>query len=317
MQQFGNWINPTNYQKRVLNLKHRDLNDLAVFAAIAQAGSITGAADKMKLPKSNVSRRLARLEGRLGVQLLERNTRNSRLTSVGVCYADYCRLMVEEANAADAVVEISLAEPAGELRISASVLVGQLIIAPAIAAYVELFPKVQVILELTNARVNLIDDGFDLAFRIGATQEATLMCQTIGTFPFSLYASPDYLCKNDALKSPKDLKRHRCLIMNIGIKPSHWKLQRGEELTEMAVKAAVIVNDFPTLRNLAVASGGIALLPSYSVHAECASNHLSAVLPDWSGSSATLSAIYPSRRGATAKQRTFIEQVKNIAAELT
>ena len=111
-------------------MEHRDLNDLAVFAAIAQAGSITGAAGKMKLPKSNVSRRLAQLENRLGVQLIERNTRSSRLTSIGVCYADYCRLMVDEANAADAVVEKSLGEPTGELRVSASVLVGQQIIAP-------------------------------------------------------------------------------------------------------------------------------------------------------------------------------------------
>lgn len=85
-----------------------DLNDLAVFSAIAQAGSITGAAKKMKLPKSNVSRRRARLEDRLGVQLAERNSRSSRLTSFGVCYADYCRLMVDEANAADAVFETSL-----------------------------------------------------------------------------------------------------------------------------------------------------------------------------------------------------------------
>ena len=293
------------------------MNDLAVFAAIAQAGSITGAAEKMKLPKSNVSRRLARLEDRLGVQLIERNTRSSRLTSIGVCYADFCHLMVEEANAADAIIEVSLAEPAGELRVSASVLVGQQIIAPAIAAYVQQFPKVQVILELTNARVNLIEDGFDLAFRIGENQDSTMMSQAIGTFPLSLYASPDYLRKSDAPKSPKDLRDHRCLIMGSGIRTSRWKLKRNEELTEVTAQGAVVANDFLTLRNLAVAGGGIAMLPTYAAHAECASDRLSPVLPDWNASRATLSAIYPSRRGATVKQRAFIDHVRDIADNLT
>lgn len=297
-------------------MEHRDLNDLAVFAAIAQAGSITAAAQKMKLPKSNVSRRLARLEDRLGVQLIERNTRNSRLTSIGVCYADYCRLMVEEANAADAVVELSLAEPAGELRVSASVLVGQQIIAPAIAAYTYKFPKVRVILELTNARVNLIENGFDLAFRIGENQDSTMISQAMGTFPLCLYASPDYLRRSDMPKSPKELRHHRCLIMDSGIGTSRWKLKRNEELAEVTTPGAVVVNDFVTLRNLAVAGGGIAMLPTYAVHAECASNRLSAVLPDWNASTATLSAIYPSRRGATVKQRAFIDHVRDIADNL-
>lgn len=297
-------------------MEHRDLNDLAVFAAIAQAGNITGAAKKMKLPKSNVSRRLARLEDRLGVQLIERNTRSSRLTSIGVCYADYCRLMVEEANAADAVVETSLGEPAGELRISASVLVGQQIVAPAIAAYGQRFPKVQVILELTNTRANLIEDGFDLAFRIGENPDSSMMSQPIGTFPFGLYASSDYLHSSGKPQSPDELQRHRCLIMRNGIQTSRWELKRNEEVTEIATQGAVVVNDFLTLRNLAIAGGGIAMLPTYAVQAECTSDRLSAVLPDWKSADATLSAIYPSRRGAALKQRAFIDQVRQIAKSL-
>lgn len=298
-------------------MERRDLNDLAVFAAIAQAGSITGAAEKMKLPKSNVSRRLARLEDRLGVQLVERSTRSSRLTSIGVCYADFCRLMVEEANAADGIVETSLAEPSGELRVSASVLVGQQVIAPAIADYVQQFPKVQVVLELTNARVNLIEDGFDLAFRIGENRDSTMMSQIIGTFQLGLYASPDYLQKSDAPKSPKDLRDHRCLTASSEVRTLRWKLKRGEELAEVTPRVAVVVNDFLTLRNVAVAGGGIALLPTYAVHAECGSGRLSAVLPDWNTSSATLSAIYPSRRGATVKQRAFIDHVRDVANTLS
>lgn len=196
-------------------------------------------------------------------------------------------------------------------------LVGQQIIAPAIAVYVQEFPKVQVILELTNTRANLIEDGFDLAFRIGENQDSTLMSQVVGTLPLSLYASPDYLRTSSAPKSPKDLRDHRCLIMGSGIKTSRWKLKRNEELAEVVAQGAVIVNDFLTLRNLAVAGGGIAMLPTYAVHAECASDRLSAVMPDWDAASVTLSAIYPSRRGATLKQRAFIDHVRDVADNIT
>ncbi|MES0810934.1 LysR family transcriptional regulator [Roseibium sp. SCPC15] len=298
-------------------MEQRDLNDLAIFAAIAQAGSITGAADRMKLPKSNVSRRLARLEERLGVQLIERNTRSSRLTPIGICYADYCRLMVEEANAADAVVEKSLAKPAGELRISASVLVGQQIIAPAIAAYTELCRNVQVVLELTNVRTNLIDDGFDLAFRIGENQDSSMMVQAIGVLPQNLYASPGYLTRSPPLRSPADLLSHRCLVMASGDRTVHWTLTQEDEHQDLNVTGAVIVNDFPTLRNLAVADGGVALLPAYAVTSECRSGALQPVLPNWAAAEATLSAIYPSRRGATLKQRAFIDCVKKVVEDLS
>ncbi|UWQ35329.1 LysR family transcriptional regulator (plasmid) [Leisingera sp. M527] len=298
-------------------MEHRDLNDLATFAAIADTSSITQAAKKLMLPKSNVSRRLARLEDRLGVKLIERNTRSSRLTPIGVRYADYCRLMVEEANAADAVVEASFAEPTGELHVSASVLVGQEIIAPAIAAYVQEYPKVQVHLELSNERSNLIENGIDLAFRIGENQDSALMSQTIGTFPFGLFASPSYLRQLGSPRVPKDLGHHRRLIMQSGFGTSRWKLTRNEERVEVTAPVSVIANDFLTLRNLAVAGGGIAMLPTYAVHSECASRQLVDVLPEWDASNVGLSAIYPSRRGATLKQRAFIQQVKHVAENLS
>jgi DNA-binding transcriptional LysR family regulator len=291
-------------------MEQLDLNDMAVFAAIAQAGGITAAAGKMNMPKSNVSRRLARLEARLGVQLLERNTRSNRLTSIGVCYADHCRLMVEQAKAADAVVEKSTAEPSGELRVSASVLIGQQLIAPAVAAYRQKYPAVQVILELSNARTNLIDDGFDLAFRIGANRDSSLIVQLIGSFPFGLYASPEYLGKTFAPKHPEELKNHFCLITGSNFRTSRWELASGDENAKISVAGSVIANDFLTLRNLAVANGGIAMLPTYAVSFELASGQLQHVLPNWSGKNADLSVVYPSRRGATIKQRDFIKQVK-------
>ena len=297
-------------------MEQRDLNDLATFAAIAQAGSITGAAERIGLPKSNVSRRLARLEARLGVQLLERNTRSSRLTSVGTCYADFCRMMVEEADAADALIDQSLAEPAGELRISASVLIGQQIIAPAIAAYSKSYPKVRIVLELSNARMSLIDDGFDLAFRIGENQDSSMMVQAVTSYHLNLYASPAYLADHGVPETPEDLKDHRCLVMGVGSTQSVWTFQREDETVEVPVDRWVVINDFLTLRNLAVADGGLTLLPAYAARSEERKGALNRVLSDWNSFHAVLSAVYPSRRGASIKQRAFIECVKQSADAL-
>ena len=224
--------------------------------------------------------------------------------------------MVEEANAADAIIESSLAEPAGELRVSASVLVGQQVIAPAIASYAQQFPNVQVILELTNARVNLIEEGFDLAFRIGENQDAGFIAQAIATFWLKLYASPEYLSNAGSPNGPADLMAHRCLVVSNEMRANGWTLTQNDDVCEIKVPSFAVVNDFLTLKNLAVAGGGIAMLPTYAARTECASGRLVEILPEWNASNAKLSALYPSRRGATVKQRAFIEHVRSIADSL-
>jgi DNA-binding transcriptional LysR family regulator len=296
-------------------MERRDLNDMAVFAAIAQAGNITAAAEKMDLPKSNISRRLARLEERLGTQLLERNTRTSKLTSIGARYADYCRLMVEEANAADLVIDKSLAVPTGQLRVSTSVLVGQQIVAPAIALYAREFPLVRVILDLNNTRSNLIEDGFDVAFRIGVNADSSLIIQSLASFSICLYASPEYLSTVPNLEDPTGLTNCRCLVMSDTEEPTRWMLENGKVRKVISISGEAIANDFVALKTLAVAGSGIAMLPSYAVHTEEKSGRLSRVLPGWSGQKAELSAVYPSRRGATPKQRALIDHVKTWIAQ--
>ena len=146
---------------------------------------------------------------------------------------------------------------------------------------------------------------------------SSMMVQAIGVLPQNLYASPGYLTKSPPLRSPADLLSHRCLVMASGDRTVHWTLTQEDEHQDLNVTGAVIVNDFPTLRNLAVADGGIALLPAYAVTSECRSGALQPVLPNWAAAEATLSAIYPSRRGATLKQRAFIDCVKKVVEDLS
>jgi DNA-binding transcriptional LysR family regulator len=288
----------------------RDLNDMAIFAEIVSAGGITAAATRVGLPKSNISRRLARLEQRLGVQLIERNSRTSRLTSVGKCYADFCRSMLEEADAADNVIARSFDGPSGELKVSASVLVGQQIIAPALSRYVSNYPSVVPSLVLSNNLVNLIEEGFDLAFRIGSNEDSSLISQTIGRFSSRLYASPNYLEQHGAPASPQDLSSHDCLVMDELVPTHDWQLSNADRRETLNIAPRAFVNDFISLRAMATTGTGIALLPEYTTYDELQQGVLVPVLTEWLGPVSELSAIYPSRRGATAKVRLFIDEVK-------
>lgn len=290
---------------------NRDLNDMAIFAEIVTAQGLSAAADKLGLPKSNVSRRLARLEKRLGVQLIERTTRSNRLTPIGVCYADYCRLMVEEAIAADNVIDRSQSEPSGDLRISASVLIGQQVIAPVLADYMNQYPKVTISMELTNHRVNLIENGIDLAFRIGGNEDSTLIAKSVGHCAMRPYASPAYLSSHGKPKSPNNLSKHRCLLMKDTDNAHHWTLYNGKEERHTHLNVIAIVNDFISLRTMALSGAGIALLPDYAVCDEVEEGLLQPVFKKWCVPSTELTAVFPSRRGATAKVRTLIECVQN------
>ncbi len=286
---------------------NRDLNDMAVFAEIAAAGGFSAAAKKMRLPKSNISRRLARLEARLGVQLIERSTRSNRLTSIGECYVDYCRRMLEEAIAADETVLRNLQAPSGVLRISASVLVGQQVMAPVIAGFSQRFPAVNVTLKLSNTRVNLIEEGFDLAFRIGEQGDSATISQSLGRFPMHLFATRDYLAQAPEISDPADLDNHRCLSMSNNERRTRWLLEDGDNTQVKGPIPTTVANDFVTLKHLALENAGITMLPTYAIHQDLQDSRLVRVLPEWQGKGAELSAIYPSRRGATAKVREFIK----------
>ena len=171
----------------------RDLNELAAFTYVVEHGGFTAAANAAQLPKSNISRRIANLERRLGVRLLERTTRKIHVTEIGEIYYQHCRRMLDEADHSDLCVEQTMAIPRGTLRVSASVTTGQHLLAPLTAAFIAQHPEVQMELSLVNRQVDVIDEGFDLVIRIGALQDSSLVTRSLGHCRLFLYASPEYL----------------------------------------------------------------------------------------------------------------------------
>ena len=284
----------------------RDLNELAVFTYVVEHGGFTAAAEATQLPKSNISRRIASLEERLGVRLLERTTRKVHVTEIGDIYYRHCRRMLDEADDADLYVEQAMEIPRGTLRVSATVNVGQHLLAPMAAEFMSQYPEVQFELVWSNRLIDVIDEGFDLVIRTGALQDSSLVARGLGQWWLFLYASAEYLKARGTPQRPEDLQDHDCLVMSDMRASNQWMLSKGNITEQIAITPCASVNDFDTLRRMVADGGGIAILPSY-MHFGDYHNRLVRVLDDWTGRLTELHAIFPSHRGATPKVRAFLD----------
>ncbi|EGA70586.1 LysR family transcriptional regulator [Vibrio sinaloensis DSM 21326] len=287
-----------------------DLNDLMVFATVVEKGSFTAAAEAYNTPKSNVSRKITRLETHLGVRLLERSTRSLRLTEVGQRYYEYCRRIKDELNAADSAVESMLEKPQGRLRICTSLGVGQSLLSEHLANFCLQHPDIELDLALTNRRVDLIEEGFDLAFRMGDLADSSLVAKRLCEINLKLYAAPDR--GFEALSHPSNLLDQPLMLMSAKERSADWQLTSKHEEYHVSFKPSVRCDDFSMLKRMAVQGLGITELPDYMAKEFEINGKLINVLPDWSFKPVALYALYPSHRGATPKVRSLLEYLNNV-----
>ncbi|HEX2881045.1 MAG TPA: LysR family transcriptional regulator, partial [Polyangiaceae bacterium] len=187
-----------------------DLNEIAIFAQVVQAGSFTSAAAQLGMPKSTVSRKIAELEERLDSRLLQRTTRKLSLTDAGRAYYDYCARIVADIDEAERAVTSLQAIPKGLLRITAPINMGFL--APIISDYLKRFPEVNIDLFCTARTVDLVEERFDVGIRAGVLADSTLIARNLGTIKWFLVAGPGYLKERGRPRLPEDLKKHDCLL---------------------------------------------------------------------------------------------------------
>ncbi|MCB9639386.1 MAG: LysR family transcriptional regulator [Myxococcales bacterium] len=285
-----------------------DLNEMAVFVKVAEEMSITGAARAMGLPKSTVSRRLARLEERLGVRLIHRTTRNLNLTEVGVAFYERCARIIAEAEDAELTVSELQQFPRGHLRITAPSIFAVAFLRPILSEFMTQFSDVTVELMLSSRVVNVIEEGFDLAIRVGRLEDSTLVARKLGPTSVHLYASPDYLEARGLPKRPEDLAEHECLILGSGSPHAEWRLEGAKrEQVSVSVQGRLVVNDLLFLRDATIAGMGISLLPTFLCYEPFQEGLLQQVLPTWRPPANAIYAVYPSRRYLSAKVRVFLE----------
>jgi DNA-binding transcriptional LysR family regulator len=273
-----------------------DLNLAHTFARVAEAQSFTAAARALGLPKSSVSRAVTRLEEHLGVRLVERTTRKLKLTDAGRAYYDsVSRGLAELACGVERVAELQ-GTPSGLVRLTAPLDSEETGIAEAILRFSELYPRIEVEVSLSNRRVDLIAEGFDLALRAGVLPDSSLVAKKIGSDPLWLFASPDYLARRGLPRRFADLARHSCVLFRPRGDTATWKLSGPGGTETVEVTGQLRTDDLTFTRRLMIGGAGIGLLPSQLAAAAVAAGQLRRVLPGYEVLGSSLHVVMPSAK---------------------
>jgi DNA-binding transcriptional LysR family regulator len=289
---------------------------LSTFARVVETGSFARAAERVGVSVSAVSRQVSDLEGHLGARLLNRTTRRLSLTESGQAFYERCVQLLADLEEAEAAVGATLA-PRGTLRLTCGTTFGARHVAPAIAAYQARYPDVRFDLDLSDRVIDLVEEGFDLAIRIGEMRSQALIARRIGTTALICAAAPAYVARHPAPRVPADLSKHACLTYAYAPERDVWRF-RGGDGNEHAVTVSgpVHANHAETLTALSVAGAGVHLEPDFVVAPHLRSGALVRLLPDYTAASVPIHAVYPSRRHLSAKVRSFIDFIAaRFAAE--
>ena len=281
----------------------RSVAAMLVFAEVVATGSFTEAARRLGLSKASVSREVARLERRMGAQLLRRTTRSMSLTEIGEVFHAGCQRVAEEVEQAERSVGALQAEPRGEIRLAASVSFGQFHIAPRLPAFLARYPKVSVRFDLHDRMVDLVSEKLDLAIRItGRLRDASLVQRRLCPIRFVVCAAPEYLRRHGTPRSPAELERHNCL----GVEASPWglMLSRGRAVR---LRGDLQIDNGDALRRVAVLGHGIVFLPTYLVGDDLRAGRLVRILPDQLTLEASAFAVYPHSRNLSPKVRALVD----------
>ena len=286
-------------------------NDLLIYARVADAGSFSKAAERLGIPKSTVSRRIALLEEQLGERLMERSTRQSKFTEFGLQLLDHARQVAAEVDAVADLSESRHAQPSGRLRVSMPGEMGVLLLDQMLADYNRRYPSVQLEIDLSPRRVDLLAEGFDLAVRVGKLPEdSTLTARKIATLSNSLYASPDYLAAHGEPATPEELEQHKGLmIFRSNNTQVPWSLCRGDVQWEGAPQTVISANSPGLLLRLASQGRGITAVSDRFVELRIGTGELRRVLPEWYLPPNIAWAVYPGRRLLQPKTRAFMDMM--------
>jgi DNA-binding transcriptional LysR family regulator len=288
----------------------QDLNDMLFFAEVAERGGFAAAGRALGLPKSRLSRRVAELEARLGVRLLQRTTRRLSLTDVGAQYLRHCIAVREEAEAAADVVALVHSEPRGTLRVSCPVTLAQTMVGELLPKFTALYPQVRLDLQVSNRVVNLVEEGIDVALRVRPTLDdsGSLVIKPLGTSQTLLVACPEQLRRQGPAATVADLARLDTVAMSATDGRTTWRLQSpGNVIHEWVHQPRWVADDLLTLKFAVLGGVGACVLPDYMCRDELDAGRLVTVLPGWCPAPGRVHAVFASRRGLAPAVRRFLD----------
>ena len=285
---------------------------LETFVAVVSRGSLSAAAQAEGVAPAIIGRRINALESRLGVKLLVRTTRRISLTFEGSAFLEDCQRILNDFANAEASVSLGGVKASGHMRITAPAGFGRRHVAPLIAPFVNANRDVSISLELNDRLADIVNEGFDLAIRIGQLDDSSLVGVTLAQNHRVIVASPAYLRLRGTPKTPDDLANHECLTFgNYGNQPRGWLLQVDGKQLQVRVAGTIECNDGAVLHDWALAGRGLAWRSMWEVAEDLKSGRLVTVLDDFAAPVNAIHAIFPQRRHLPLRVRMFIDHLKN------
>jgi DNA-binding transcriptional LysR family regulator len=283
------------------------LTCMRAFATVVETASFTGAGERLDMSKAMVSKYVGVLEDHLGTRLLNRTTRRLSLTESGQVYYERCLQIIADVAEAEQAAGQLTAIPRGTLKIAMPVSFGTIKIGPLITEYIRQYPEVNLDIALADRKVDLIEEGYDLAIRIGSLPESGLIARKLAVDRTAICATPAYLKQHGTPQKPEDLRRHACLNYTYSSSGDEWYLKNDQEERVVPTSGPIKANNGDMLRLAALSGSGIIWQPRFIVEDDLQTGRLVEVLTNYSTVELGIYAIYPSRKHLSAKVRTFVD----------
>ncbi|MEF9385210.1 LysR family transcriptional regulator [Ralstonia solanacearum species complex bacterium KE056] len=283
------------------------LAGINAFVKAVDTGSFSAAAEVLEMSPQLVGKLIQKLEAHLGVRLLHRTTRRQSLTDYGHQFYERARNILAELELAESMAEDTRVMPSGKLRINAPVSFGMHTLSPVLPEFLKRYPQVSVELTLSNRMVDLVDEGYDVVFRVGRLTDSRLMARALQPYQLVLCASPTYLADKPEIRTPWDLQQHDCVGFGHASLHTHWVFEGPEGAIEVPVTSRFISDHGEPLLCAAVAGLGVMLQPNELVAPQLKSGALVSLLPEYKVPTRPLHILYASNRGVTPKTRSFLD----------
>ena len=289
------------------------LTAMETFVHVVETGSFSAAAKRLGIGQPAVSKSIAQLEARLAVRLVLRSTRGLSPTEAGLAFFEKAKRAIDEANAADDAARGAGAGLSGNLRVSASVTFARMYIIPQLGAFLAQYPEITVDVILDDRSLNLVEEGIDVALRMGNLDDSNLTARKIGESPCVILATPAYFERCGEPATPEDLMQHEAIIYTRG-EGAHWSFTQGDTAYPVVAHGRVRVTAAEGVRAAVLSDLGLTLSSTWMFAPELASGEVKTVLTDWKLPARDLWAVFPTGRMASAKARAFVAYVEQLLA---
>lgn len=283
------------------------VSGMQVFTAVVDNGSFVAAADRLAISRAMASKSVSALEEHLGTRLLNRTTRRLSLTEAGLAFYERSVQILADISEAEQLAGRMASEPRGKLKVTMPLAYGIHRLGPVIADYARRYPQVTLDLSLSDRKVDVVEEGYDVAIRIGKLPESGLIARKLGTIHSVVVGAPDYLARHGRPQAPADLAHHVCLGYSLAFPGDEWRLRGPGDVVSVRSSGPIRADSGDMLRLAALAGSGLIFQPWFIVEEDVRAGRLERVLDAYTSEALGIYAVYPSKRHLSAKVRTFVD----------